>query len=51
MPWVITGPPNEATRHPMLSTTALAIVLFASTNLDDVFVLLAFYADGRFRSG
>jgi cadmium resistance protein CadD (predicted permease) len=33
----------------MLATLALAIVLFASTNIDDIFVLVGFFADARFR--
>src|ERR1700744_5750505 len=33
----------------MLGTLALAVVLFASTNLDDIFVLVGFFADARFR--
>jgi cadmium resistance protein CadD (predicted permease) len=35
--------------HPF-GLLGLAAVLFASTNLDDVFVLLAFFADPRFRT-
>jgi cadmium resistance protein CadD (predicted permease) len=33
----------------MLATLTLAIVLFASTNIDDIFVLVGFFADTRFR--
>ncbi len=35
----------------MLEVVGLAVVLFASTNIDDVFVLLGFLADRRFRPG
>lgn len=34
----------------MLSTIGLAIVLFAMTNIDDIFVLLSFFADPKFRA-
>lgn len=34
----------------MLSTIGLAIVLFASTNVDDIFVLIGFFSDKRYRS-
>lgn len=34
----------------MIALLGLAILLFASTNIDDVFVLLAFFADGRMRA-
>jgi len=33
----------------MLSTVGLAIALFASTNIDDIFVLLGFFADPKYR--
>ena len=33
----------------MFATLSLAIVLFASSNIDDLFVLLSFFADSRFR--
>jgi len=32
----------------MLATIGLAVVLFASTNIDDIFVLLGFFADRRY---
>lgn len=34
----------------MLSTIGAAIILFAVTNIDDVFVLLGFFADPKFRA-
>jgi len=34
----------------MLATLALAVVLFASTNIDDIFVLVGFFADARFQA-
>lgn len=34
----------------MFTTLTLAMVLFASTNLDDIFVLVGFFADVRFRT-
>jgi len=34
----------------MLATFALAVVLFASTNIDDIFVLMGFFADARFQA-
>src|SRR5262252_9241077 len=34
----------------MLATLGLAVVLFASTNIDDVFVLVGFFADPRFHA-
>jgi cadmium resistance protein CadD (predicted permease) len=34
----------------VLSVIGLAVVLFASTNIDDVFVLLAFFADRKVRT-
>jgi cadmium resistance protein CadD (predicted permease) len=34
----------------LLALIVLAIVLFASTNVDDVFVLVGFFADERFRT-
>lgn len=34
----------------MLSSVGLAIVLFVTTNIDDMFVLLAFFADPKFRT-
>jgi cadmium resistance protein CadD (predicted permease) len=40
---------GESERESMLATLALAIVLFASTNVDDIFVLVGFFADARFR--
>lgn len=44
---------NQASRnvleHPF-ALEGLAIVLFASTNIDDIFVLLGFFADPRFRT-
>lgn len=33
----------------MLSSIGLAIILFASTNIDDIFVLISFFADRKFR--
>ena len=33
----------------MVGLFSIAIVLFASTNIDDIFVLVAFFADARFR--
>ncbi len=33
----------------MLATLALSVVVFASTNLDDIFLLAAFFADPRLR--
>ena len=33
-----------------METLSLAIALFASTNVDDLFVLIGFFADPRFRS-
>lgn len=33
----------------MLSTIGAAIALFAATNIDDIFVLLGFFADPKFR--
>ena len=50
MSWSVTPDPKWATSHLMVSTIALAILLFASTNLDDVFVFLAFFADRRLRA-
>ena len=32
---------------PMLETVAVGIVLFASTNIDDIFLTMAFFADPR----
>lgn len=32
----------------VLATVALAVILFTSSNIDDIFVLLSFYADPRF---
>lgn len=32
------------------ATLGLAIILFASTNIDDIFILLGFFADPRFRA-
>jgi cadmium resistance protein CadD (predicted permease) len=32
------------------STTGLAVLLFASTNVDDIFVLIAFFSDRAFRA-
>src|SRR5258708_30523029 len=34
----------------LLALIGMAIVLFASTNIDDVFVLVGFFADKRFRT-
>jgi len=34
----------------MLSTIGAAIALFAATNIDDIFVLLGFFADRKFRA-
>ena len=34
----------------LLGRLALAVVLFASTNVDDLFVLLGFFADRKFRA-
>ncbi len=34
----------------MLSAVGLAIVLFASTNIDDIFVLLGFFANPKFQT-
>src|SRR5690348_5464185 len=34
----------------MIQTIGLAIILFASTNIDDIFVLLSFFADPKYRS-
>lgn len=34
----------------MIGVAAVAIALFVSTNLDDLFVLLAFFSDRRFRT-
>lgn len=34
----------------MLSTVGAAITLFAATNIDDLFVLLGFFADRKFRA-
>lgn len=34
----------------MFTTLTFAIVLFASTNLDDIFALVGFFADARFGS-
>lgn len=33
----------------MISTFGIAIVLFATTNIDDIFVLISFFADPKFR--
>ena len=33
-----------------ISSLGVAVVVFASTNIDDVFVLMGFYAEPRFRS-
>jgi cadmium resistance protein CadD (predicted permease) len=34
----------------LLSSVGLAIVLFVTTNIDDIFLLLAFFADPKFRA-
>lgn len=34
----------------LISTLGVAVVVFASTNVDDIFVLMGFYAEPRFRS-
>jgi cadmium resistance protein CadD (predicted permease) len=34
----------------MLATIGLSVVLFASTNIDDIFVLFGFFADRRYRA-
>ena len=34
----------------LLSATALAVPLFATTNVDDIFVLVGFFGDPRFRT-
>ncbi len=34
----------------MLTTIGIAIVLFATTNVDDVFILISFFADPKFRA-
>jgi cadmium resistance protein CadD (predicted permease) len=34
----------------MLETAGLAILLFITTNIDDVFILLAFFADPKYRT-
>jgi cadmium resistance protein CadD (predicted permease) len=34
----------------LLSSVGLAVVLFVTTNIDDVFVLLTFFADPKFRA-
>ena len=34
----------------LISTLGVAVVVFASTNIDDLFVLMGFYAEPRFRS-
>jgi hypothetical protein len=41
--------PRVVETKAMLVTLALAIALFASTNIDDIFVLVGFFADARFR--
>ena len=33
----------------MISAVGLAVVLFVTTNIDDVFVLVSFFANRRFR--
>jgi cadmium resistance protein CadD (predicted permease) len=34
----------------LLALTGMAVVLFASTNIDDIFVLVGFFADPKFRA-
>ena len=34
-----------------ISSVGIAIVLFASTNIDDIFVLLSFFSNKKFRTG
>lgn len=34
----------------ILALIGLGVVLFASTNIDDIFVLLGFFADRRFKA-
>jgi cadmium resistance protein CadD (predicted permease) len=34
----------------MIGLIGIGVVLFASTNIDDIFVLVAFFADARFRA-
>jgi cadmium resistance protein CadD (predicted permease) len=35
----------------LLTALGLGVALFASTDIDDLFVLVGFFADGRFRAG
>jgi cadmium resistance protein CadD (predicted permease) len=40
----------RGTTSGMSEVLGLSVVLFASTNIDDIFVLLAFFADAKFRT-
>lgn len=50
LPALLASGPNHEKRMSFVETLGIACVLFATTNVDDIFVLLGFFADRQFKA-